>query len=139
MRVINWPGLALAVGLAGVTATGQTADEIVIAERGKAPDCAIVIPSEAPEAVRYAAEELRDFTEKTTGVRLPIVENADAARKAVVLEVDEKLFTNSVANVQMLPIASCQCPIENWEMELVIGNIGNIPPAPCSFNASRHD
>ncbi len=45
----------------------------VIAERGKPAGCAIAIPADAPAAVRYAAEELRDFIEKTTGVRLPVV------------------------------------------------------------------
>ena len=50
---------------------------LVLAQRGQPADCAIVVPDGAPEAVRYAAEELRDFTEKTTGVRLAII-TADA-------------------------------------------------------------
>ena len=136
--VLILAGLAVSVLPQDATAGGPPAprQSFVIAERGKAPDCAIVIPVEAPEAVRYAAEELRDFTEKTTGVRLPIVSNATG--KAVVLKVDEKLFTkgtNSVANVQMLPIINTQSAIENWNMDLDIGNIGNILPpfSPDSF------
>ena len=31
----------------------------------------------------------------------------------------------------MAPIASCQCPNENWKLELDLGNIGNLSPA-CS-------
>ena len=48
-------------------------DALVIAERGKAAERSIVVPDKASPAQRYAAEELRDFIEKATGVRLPIV------------------------------------------------------------------
>ena len=57
----------------GVCATLSGAEPIVLAERGKVADCAIMIPADAAPALSYAAEELRDFTEKATGVRLPIV------------------------------------------------------------------
>ena len=80
MRII---GVALA-GLCACTASCG-AEPIVFAERGKAVDCAIVIPADAAPAHRYAAEELRDFIEKTTGVRLPIVTSTTG--KAMVLEV----------------------------------------------------
>jgi len=61
---------------------------MTIAERGKAAEYSIVIPAKALPAQEYAAEELRDFTEKVTGVRLPIVTNATSASlpvKAIVL------------------------------------------------------
>ena len=64
---------------------------LVLAERGKAAAYSIVIPAKAVPAQRYAAEELRDFIEKVTGVKLPIVTDAGGAHalpsKAVVLEV----------------------------------------------------
>ena len=64
---------------------------LILAERGKAPDYVIVIPAAASESVRYAAEELRDFTEKTTGVKLPNVvadvTSTSLPAKAIVLEV----------------------------------------------------
>ena len=64
------------------------ADALVVAERGKVAEYAIVVPSAAMPALKYAAEELRDFTEKATGARLPIVTNAAALpAKAIVLEV----------------------------------------------------
>ena len=58
---------------------------LVLAERGKAAEYSIVVSEDAGECIRYAAEELRDFTEKTTGVKLPIVSGTDG--KAVVLEL----------------------------------------------------
>ena len=45
-----------------------------LAVRRKAPEYAIVRVSNASPSVVYAAEELRDFTERMTGVRLPIIE-----------------------------------------------------------------
>jgi len=50
---------------------------------GRAPEYAIVRAADASPSVVYAAEELRDFTERMTGVRLPIVEVADATNAAI--------------------------------------------------------
>ena len=44
-----------------------------LAVRGYAPEYAIVRAAKASPSVMYAAEELRNFTEWMTGVRLPIV------------------------------------------------------------------
>ena len=64
---------------------------LILAERGKAPDYVIVIPAAASEAVRYAAEELRDFTEKTTDVRLEIATDVGSMPpKAIVLSVADE-------------------------------------------------
>ena len=52
-----------------------------LAVRGRAPEYAIVRAADASPSVKYAAEELRDFTERMTGVRLPIVE-VEAATSA---------------------------------------------------------
>ena len=46
--------------------------DLALAVRGKPAEYTIVIPGSASPSQQYAAEELRDFTEKTTGVRLPI-------------------------------------------------------------------
>ena len=61
-----------------------------LAVRGRAPEYAIVRAVDASPSVKYAAEELRDFTERLTGVRLPIVEvkaatGAALPPKAIVL------------------------------------------------------
>ena len=63
--------VALAAFCAFTTLCG--AGSLVLAERGKAAEYSIVRPGKASPAQKYAAEELCDFTEKATGVRLPIV------------------------------------------------------------------
>ena len=76
------------------------AGSLVLAERGKPAAFSIVVPANASQPQRYAAEELRDFTEKTTGVRLLIV-TADGGslgastlpEKAVLLEVKSPVNT----------------------------------------------
>ena len=64
-------------------AWGSRAGTLDLAVRGRAAEYAIVRAADASPSVVYAAEELRDFTERMTGVRLPIVEVADAARAAL--------------------------------------------------------
>ena len=64
--------MALALAAAVAAPVSTFAGELVIAERGKASEYRIVIPKDAHESVRYAAEEFRDWTEKLTGVRLEI-------------------------------------------------------------------
>lgn len=60
--------------------------EIIVAERGRAPEATIVIRAAASESERSAAEELRDYTEKVTGVRLPIVtDEGPLPAKAILL------------------------------------------------------
>ncbi len=56
----------------------------VIALRGSAPDCVIVVASNAHETVQYAAKELQSFTKRMTGVGLPIVPSATG--KSVILD-----------------------------------------------------
>ena len=57
-----------------------------LAVRGRAPEYAIVRAAAASPSVKYAAEELRDFTERLTGVRLPIVtDEGPLPPKAIVL------------------------------------------------------
>ena len=46
--------------------------ELVLAERGKPAAYTIVLPAAPSESQRYAAAELQAFTERMTGVRLPI-------------------------------------------------------------------
>ena len=74
------PLLAVAVLLFAGTAAG--AEPLVLAERGRAADCAIIIPQSADETVRYAAAELRNFTDWTTGVKLPTVTDAKSGRSS---------------------------------------------------------
>ena len=73
--------------------TAHAADEIlVLAERGKAADYAIVIPVDAGESMRYAASELSSYARKMTGVELPVARRVTGEalpEKAIVLELQE--------------------------------------------------
>ena len=76
----------LALLLAAVTESGW-GGTLDLAVRGKPAEYVIALPVGAAEAHRYAAEELRDYVRKLTGVTLPIKEGvADAAAKAIVLD-----------------------------------------------------
>ena len=72
---------------------------LVLAERERVPDCTIVVPAEASEAVRYAAEELRDFTERTTGVRLPVATDAEPMPSKAILLGRTRYTTESAGDV----------------------------------------
>ena len=74
--------LATTASLAMVACAGQ----LTVAEHGREAEYSIVVPEKASPSQKYAAEELRDFTEKATGVCLPIVTDATPIpAKAIVL------------------------------------------------------
>ena len=59
---------------------------IQIAVRGQPAEYTIVVSETASPSQKYAAEELRDFVERTTGVRLPIATDASPLpAKAIIL------------------------------------------------------
>ena len=62
---------------------GVQAGTLDLAVRGHAPEYTIVHAADASPSVKYAAKELRDFTERMTGVRLPIAEVAAATSAAL--------------------------------------------------------
>ena len=98
--------LLLAIGAAAVCGTtfsgspscsaSATSGRLVIAERGCAAQYSIVVPGKASPAQRYAAEELRDWTEKVTGVKLPVIVGSGGAPVAGVLPA--KAITLEVAS-----------------------------------------
>ena len=53
-----------------------SAADMPLAVRGEPAAYTIVVPAAASPSQKYAAEELRDFTERMTGVRLPIATDA---------------------------------------------------------------
>ena len=66
------------------------AGEFVLAERGRPADCLISIDPDSKGLVHRAADELRAYTRKMTGVDLRIVTNAVAATdKAVVIKCND--------------------------------------------------
>ena len=52
-----------------------TAGDLVLAQRGRAADCTIVVRAQATSCERYAADELRDFLKRQTGVELTIADD----------------------------------------------------------------
>ena len=69
-----------------LVAPGVMAGTLDLAVRGRAPEYSIVRAADASPSVKYAAEELRDFTERLTGVRLPIVtDEVPLPPKAIIL------------------------------------------------------
>lgn len=64
----------------------MAANTLALAKRGGPVDCAIVIPANGTTCHRTAAEEFADWTEKVSGVRLPVVADDGALpEKAVVI------------------------------------------------------
>ena len=85
-RRMNAAKTALTVVMAIPFVVNAGVEPLTIAERGKAAAYSIVVPAKASPSQKYAAEELRDFTEKATGVKLPIVTDAEPLpAKAIVL------------------------------------------------------
>ena len=74
------------------------AGDLELAVRGAPAAYTIVVPEKASPSQRYAAEELRDFTEKTTGVKLPIATDA-APLPAKAILLGETKYTDVKANV----------------------------------------
>ena len=56
-----------------------------IAERGRPPECAIVVTDGTNAVQRFAAEELQGYVKRMTGVEMPIAASRGAAARAVVL------------------------------------------------------
>lgn len=69
MRIVCVVTAALVV----VVGRGADMPALVLAERGMEPKYAVRIAADAGESIRYAALELRDYVERLTGVRLPVV------------------------------------------------------------------
>ena len=68
--------------------------ELILARRGAPSAYAIVVPQNASPSQRYAAEELRDYTARMTGVTLPIRSAAEplpAKRVEIVTSGDKAL------------------------------------------------
>ena len=54
-------------------------------------DLEIVVPQEAGGTAKYAGEELRDFLQKSCGVKIPLLNRRASAKYAVILG-DNELF-----------------------------------------------
>ena len=90
----------LALAAFSIPAAAQPPADLPLAVRGREAEYSIVIPSEASPSQRYAAEELRDFSERMTGVRLPIVTDADPLPEKAIL-LGETRHTPSLLSGQV--------------------------------------
>ena len=96
-RVLS--GLFLAMVAFGADGASQQSAAFTIAVRGKAADCAVVLPVGATEANRTAARELVEGVKRLTGVELPVAAEDATPRTArrIVLRRDpsaaESAFT----------------------------------------------
>ena len=70
-------------------ANHRPGDAIVLSERGREARYSIVLPDSPPPVTQYAAEEFQVWTERLTGVRLPIVTNATPERAVYVGGMEE--------------------------------------------------
>ena len=88
-RACRWRRAVAVWTLAGMgSIVVARAGELALAERGGAPDRVIVVATAAPLPTRHAAEELRDWTERLTGVRLAIVtDDRPLPAKAILLGI----------------------------------------------------
>lgn len=68
--------MLLAVGACVMASAAQAGTDAIVSH-GRS-DYRIVVPGKASPAVRYAADELQSFFEQITGVRLPVVPEAEA-------------------------------------------------------------
>ncbi len=75
----------LAVLLATTLSAVAAVPPLVLAERGAPPACTIVVRAGASACERYAAEELRDFLKRQTGVSLPIAGDTHALPARAIL------------------------------------------------------
>lgn len=78
----------------------RSAGDLVLAERGKSASCSIVIPANASLTLRYAAEELRDFVRRMTGVALA-VDTDDKALPPSAILLGPTRYTAEVAGVDV--------------------------------------
>ena len=76
------------------------AGELPLAVRGAPAAYTIVVPAAASPSQKYAAEELRDYTEKMTDVKLPIATDAAPLPPKAVLIGETKYSRGLIADAQ---------------------------------------
>jgi hypothetical protein len=74
--------------------------DLPLAVRGQPAAYTIVVPEKASPSQRYAAEELRDYAEKATGVKLPIATDATPLPPKAILLGETKYTRGLVSDAQ---------------------------------------
>ena len=111
--------LSTLAAFALASASAKAAEPFVIAKRGADACCGIVIPTNSGECVRYAAEELRKYTKRMTGVVLPVIDEGSLASpppRAVYLGVD-----NSMRSTRLKDLDAFKLCVSNGNLRVVGG------------------
>jgi uncharacterized protein DUF4838/glycosyl hydrolase family 67 len=95
--------LVAAIGL--IAATGQAGAQLVLAQKGQS-QYRIVIPVEAIPSERYAAEELQHYLQRISGVKLPIVTDAERSRGREILLGNNAYLRRSRARIDFAALGS---------------------------------
>ena len=92
--------LTLLAACACALASESTLADMPLAVRGQPAAYTIVVPEKASPSQRYAAEELRDYAEKATGVKLPIATDAAPLPPKAILLGETKYTRGLVSDAQ---------------------------------------
>ena len=92
--------LTLVAACACALASESTLADMPLAVRGQPAAYTIVVPEKASPSQRYAAEELRDYAEKATGVKLPIATDAAPLPPKAILLGETKYTRGLVSDAQ---------------------------------------
>jgi hypothetical protein len=98
-----WEAGRRGVSLGGIVG----ASPLEIAVSGNAPAYTIVVPEKPGATEQFAAEELRDYVKRMTGVELPIAKSAEG-RKAIFIRCEE---------------AKVPCPADSFRIRADGGNL----------------
>ena len=109
------------IALMATIASLQAESGMVLARRGTASDCAIVVAKDADEAVRYAARELRHFAKRMIGVDLKITESP-SSRKSIVLETGgARLNAACAEGSEPIPVDAFRLKVEDGRLYVTGG------------------
>ena len=89
---------ACAAVLTAFAFQSDAADMLTFAMRGKASDCAIVVPASPSKAEQHAADELSAYIEKSTGARLAVIREDGAVPKRAIFVGDAQWTRSAVTN-----------------------------------------
>ena len=69
--------------------SAQEPSAVVLARRGAPVDCTVSLRQDAGPSERFAADEFRDWTERLTGVAMPVVMGASSAKSVRIRAVSD--------------------------------------------------
>ena len=98
-QIARWAVLGIAM-VAGSATLPVCAADLELAVRGASAAYTIVVPAGASPSQQYAAEELRDYAEKMTDVKLPIATDAAPLPPKAILIGETKYSRGLISDAQ---------------------------------------